>query len=173
MARIWGITAFFSYSCVFALGFWLGTKLVVEEVYNSNTGMNYTIGDVVSIFFCMYISGCNFNPLSGHFANLNGCRIALAKIMKIVDRRPFKSEGFQPCMENIEQIEFKNMTFHYNKPLFNNFNLTLRKGITALVGSSGNGKSTLLNLLVKFYEPFRGGIILSNDNQEQNLKDIE
>jgi ATP-binding cassette, subfamily B, bacterial len=65
------------------------------------------------------------------------------------------------------------MTFHYNKPLFNNFNLTLRKGITALVGSSGNGKSTLLNLLVKFYEPFRGGIILSNDKQEQNLKDIE
>ena len=173
MARIWGITAFFSYASVFALGFWYGVKLIVEDTYNSNTGQNYTIGDVVSIFFCMYISGCNFNPLSGHFANLNGCRIALAKIMKIVDRKPYKSEGFQPCMSDIEQIEFKNMTFHYNKPLFNNFNLTIRKGITALVGTSGNGKSTLLNLLVKFYEPFRGSIILSNENAEQSLKDIE
>lgn len=91
MARIWGVTAFFSYSSVFALGFWYGVKLVVEDTYNSNTGQNYNIGDVVSIFFCMYISGCNFNPLSGHFANLNGCRIALAKIMRIVDRRPIKS----------------------------------------------------------------------------------
>jgi ATP-binding cassette, subfamily B (MDR/TAP), member 1 len=91
MAVIWGITAFFSYSSVFALGFWYGVKLVVEEAHNDNTGNPYNVGDVVSIFFCMYISGVNFNPLSGHFANLTGCRIALAKIMSIIDRRPRKS----------------------------------------------------------------------------------
>jgi hypothetical protein len=38
MAVIWGITAFFSYASVFALGFWYGTKLVIEEVFNDNTG---------------------------------------------------------------------------------------------------------------------------------------
>ena len=102
MAVIWGVTAFFSYSSVFALAFWYGIKLVVEETYNSNTGKVYNVGDVVSIFFCMYISGCNFNPLSGHFANLTGCRIAFAKIIKIVTRRPRKSEGFQTVMSDIK-----------------------------------------------------------------------
>lgn len=101
MAVIWGVTAFFSYSSVFALGFWLGVKMVVDEVWNSNTGAPYNVGDVVSIFFCMYISGVNFNPLSGHFANLTGCRVAFAKIMKIIDRRPRKSEGYQQCMTDI------------------------------------------------------------------------
>ena len=147
--------------------------MVVEEVWNSNTGAPYNVGDVVAIFFCMYISGVNFNPLSGHFANLTGCRIAFAKIMKIIDRRPRKSEGFQPCMTDINEIEFKDMTFHYNKPLFQNFNLKIKKGVTALVGTSGNGKSTLLNLLVKFYEPMKGTIRLSNEGTEQIVRDIE
>jgi ABC-type multidrug transport system fused ATPase/permease subunit len=65
------------------------------------------------------------------------------------------------------------MTFYFNQPLFTNFNLTFKKGIIALIGSSGNGKSTLLNLLVKFYEPRRGQIVISNDTSQQNLKDIE
>ena len=102
MAVIWGITAFFSYASVFALGFWYGTKLILDEVYNDNTGQLYNIGDVVSIFFCMYISGCNFNPLSGHFANLTGCRVALAKIIHIIDRQPRKSQGYQPCISDIQ-----------------------------------------------------------------------
>ena len=49
----------------------------------------------------------------------------------------------------------------------------MRKGIIALIGSSGNGKSTLLNLLVKFYEPISGSIILSNELEEQKLVDVE
>lgn len=38
MALIWSVTAFCSYASVFALGFWYGCKLIVEEVYNENTG---------------------------------------------------------------------------------------------------------------------------------------
>jgi ABC-type multidrug transport system fused ATPase/permease subunit len=43
----------------------------------------------------------------------------------------------------------------------------------AIIGASGNGKSTLLNLLMKFYEPFKGEIYLTNDTNKQCLKDIE
>lgn len=91
MALIWSVTAFCSYASVFALGFWYGCKLIAEEVYNDNTGTNYNIGDVISIFFCMYISAANLNPLSGHFANLSGCRIAFNKINHIIERKPRKS----------------------------------------------------------------------------------
>lgn len=65
------------------------------------------------------------------------------------------------------------MSFCFNQPLFNGFNLTLKRGIIALIGSSGNGKSTLLNLLVKFYEPHRGTIIFVNESSEQHVRDIE
>ena len=95
MALIWSITAFCSTASVFALGFWYGCKLIADETFNDNTGANYTIGDVISIFFCMYISTANFNPLSGHFANLNGCRIAFNKIIHMIRRKPKKSQGFQ------------------------------------------------------------------------------
>lgn len=65
------------------------------------------------------------------------------------------------------------MTFKFNQPLFHNFNLTLKRGVIALIGSSGNGKSTLLNLLVKFYEPMEGNIFFSNSTAQQKLTDIE
>ena len=56
-------------------------------------------------------------------------------------------------MKDINLIEFKDMSFQYNNKnaLFQHLNLTIKRGVTALVGTSGNGKSTLLNLLVKFY----------------------
>lgn len=120
----------------------------------------------------MYISAANFNPLSGHFANLNGCRIAFNKIIHMIQRRPKKSQGYQECLEKIDEIEFKNVNFKFNQPLFNNFNLTLKNGIIAFIGPSGNGKSTLLNLLLKFYEPMAGSIFVSNSISQQNLADI-
>lgn len=53
--------------------------------------------------------------------------------------------------------------FHYSQPLFQKLNLTIEKGVVAIVGSSGNGKSTLLYLLMKFYDPFKGEILLHGD----------
>ncbi len=90
-----------------------------------------------------------------------------------MERQPRKSQGFQECLQKIDEIEFRNVTFKFNQPLFKNFNLTLKKGVIALIGSSGNGKSTLLNLLVKFYEPQSGNIIFSNSTSQQKLCDVE
>jgi ATP-binding cassette subfamily B protein len=58
-------------------------------------------------------------------------------------------------------IEFDNVQFHYEKgkPVLRNFNLTIKRGETiALVGPTGAGKSTIINLICRFYEP-TGGII--------------
>ncbi len=58
-------------------------------------------------------------------------------------------------------IEFDHVDFYYeeDKPVLSDFNLTVKRGETiALVGPTGGGKSTIVNLICRFYEPQRGAI---------------
>ena len=67
--------------------------------------------------------------------------------------------------KDIESIEFKDMSFSYieNQKLIENFNLKIKKGQkAAIVGPTGAGKTTLINLLMRFYDPV-GGDIYIND----------
>lgn len=71
-----------------------------------------------------------------------------------------KEENYEPMEGN---IEFKNINFHYIKdePILKNFNLKVKQGDTiALVGETGSGKSTIVNLLCRFYEPISGEICI-------------
>lgn len=72
---------------------------------------------------------------------------------------------WEPKEENypelIGDIEFKDIEFYYNEkePILNNFNLKVNAGETvALVGETGSGKSTIVNMLCRFYEPISGEI---------------
>jgi ATP-binding cassette subfamily B protein len=73
-------------------------------------------------------------------------------------------------------IEFENVTFYYeeNKPVLTDFSLHVKRGETiALVGATGSGKSTIVNLLCRFYEPKRGVIrIGGRDYTELTLESI-
>ncbi len=74
---------------------------------------------------------------------------------------------WEPRYENYEpivgDIEFKNVSFHYNEnqPILKDFNLKVKSGdMVALVGETGGGKSTIVNLLCRFYEPIDGEILI-------------
>ena len=74
-------------------------------------------------------------------------------------------------------IEFKNISFKYESTkerALNNINLSVQgKKVTALVGKSGAGKSTIINLLPRFYDPQEGEILIDGQNiKEINLKSL-
>lgn len=76
---------------------------------------------------------------------------------------------FEPKPENYERIQgkivFDHVDFWYNEaePVLNDFNLSIDAGQTiALVGETGSGKSTIVNLLCRFYEPKRGRILIDD-----------
>lgn len=73
----------------------------------------------------------------------------------------------------VGDIEFKNVSFHYNEsePILKNFNLTVKpKQRIALVGETGSGKSTIVNLICRFYEPVSGEILIDGvDYRERSI----
>ena len=94
------------------------------------------------------------------------------EIPDIVDREDvIEKYGtiYDPKYENFEEIdgdiEFKDVTFKYKtgETVLKNFNLKINKGMNvALVGHTGSGKSTIVNLICRFYEPTEGDILIDN-----------
>jgi ATP-binding cassette subfamily B protein len=67
-------------------------------------------------------------------------------------------------------VEFRDVTFHYleNEIILQNFNLKVKRGTSvALVGHTGSGKTTIINLLSRFYEPKQGEILIDGVNYKK------
>jgi subfamily B ATP-binding cassette protein MsbA len=90
--------------------------------------------------------------------------VAAQRIFSIIDTEPvIKSKPDAKTLEHFtESIEFRNVSFAYNhEPVLKNINLKIEKGKTiALVGPSGGGKSTLADLVPRFYDPSQGEVLL-------------
>ncbi|MBS1544054.1 MAG: ABC transporter ATP-binding protein [Bacteroidetes bacterium] len=95
------------------------------------------------------------------------------RIFEIMDLTPAirNKEGAVKIQSFTKSIEFRNVSFAYNtEPVLKNINLTIEKGKTvALVGQSGGGKSTLADLVPRFYDPTEGEVCIDGTS----LKDYD
>ncbi|XP_058867702.1 ATP-dependent translocase ABCB1 [Acipenser ruthenus] len=157
----------------YALAFWYGTKLAVDDP------QNYTIGNVLTVFFSVMIGAFSLGQGAPNLENVANARGAAYEVYKIIDLpRPIDSsskQGFKP--DHLKgDIEFKNIHFSYpSRPdvnILQGLNLKIESGKTiALVGASGCGKSTTIQLLQRFYDPAAGEITL--DGQDIRSLDVK
>jgi subfamily B ATP-binding cassette protein MsbA len=100
--------------------------------------------------------------LSSSFGNIQRGLVAGERVLSIIDTEPaIRDRPDATVLPPFEhEIRFENLSFSYgDKDVLHDINLTIRKGHTvALVGPSGGGKSTLADLLPRFYDPTQGGI---------------
>jgi ATP-binding cassette subfamily B protein len=100
------------------------------------------------------------------------------RIFSLIDTKPIIYD--KPDVKNYSKIkgdiEFKNVTFCYDKgkPVLENFDLKIINGTSvALVGQTGGGKSTVINLICRFYEPTSGKIMIDNiDYKSMSIKSL-
>jgi len=96
------------------------------------------------------------------------------RIINLKETKPLIIDGDIPLEELKESIKFENLNFEYvsNFPVLKDVNIEIMKGkTTAIVGSTGSGKSTLIKLILRFYEKNSGKIFFDNNEIESLVID--
>jgi subfamily B ATP-binding cassette protein MsbA len=110
--------------------------------------------------------------ISDSFSNIHSGIAAGERVLALIDEKPLINDmpGATAVSDVTEGITFKNVSFAYqDKMVLNNVNLVVPKGKTvALVGPSGGGKSTLMDMIPRFIEP-RAGQIRIDDKDIQSV----
>ena len=105
--------------------------------------------------------------------NLQNTFVAMSRVFELFDLMPeIKNTPNAKNINSVGEIEFKNVNFEYEKgiPVLKNFNLSVQPNETiALVGNSGGGKSTVVNLIPRFYDVTSGEIKING----VNIKDYD
>ncbi|KAM6314849.1 LOW QUALITY PROTEIN: ATP-binding cassette sub-family B member 5 [Aegotheles albertisi] len=156
----------------YALAFWYGTKLTAEDE-------NYDIGRVLIVFFSVLIGAFSLGQAAPNLESVANARGAAYEVYRIISKKRLidssSKEGYKPD-KLVGEIEFRNIHFNYpSRPdvkILKGLNLKVQTGKTiALVGASGCGKSTTIQLLQRFYDPVQGEITLDGrDIRTLNVK---
>lgn len=111
-----------------------------------------------------------FNEVTGVITEMQNAYVCGKRLFDLIDAETVEDEGTE-AIQNPGQIEFKNVCFSYTKekPLIEDLNLIVEPGQrVAIVGPTGAGKTTFINLLMRFYETTSGGIYVDG----VDIKDV-
>lgn len=134
-----------------------------------------TPGEFIAFVTAMVMIFDPIRRLTNINATIQRGMAAAESIFELLDHREEIDQGQQPLMNAAKPIQLKNIDFSYgDEPLFENFSLTIPAGKSlAFVGGSGSGKSTIANLLTRFYEPQAGDILIGEQNiREASLESL-
>ena len=165
-----GMVFFINMSFVVALLY--GKELIIADKSISN-GMNS--GKVLTVIFSTIMAIMSLGSIAPNIKVIQEAAIASSDYFTLVKRVPqieLSSSTYKPPRDDIKgKIEFKNVSFiypsdtHNKRMILDKLNLVFEPGKkVALVGESGCGKSTTVNLIERLYEPIHGEILLDGVN---------
>ncbi len=113
-----------------------------------------------------------FNEISGVVTELQNALACAARVFELIEEKPQTADPADPKVpETVEgAMEISHVDFSYvpEKPLIRDFNLSVKPGErVAIVGPTGCGKTTMINLLMRFYDPQQGTITLDGVNTRE------
>ena len=165
----WGLFLFGVLS-MFTTMFLIGRLLVIYEVINFNTGNPHSKVDIISVIFSMLPGMLSFANLNSLEQNLQTGKKTISLIAKL-DKSGKENEHLNFSNPDLDfknsTIKFENVSFAYpsnpNKVVLENISFEVKAGNkVALVGTSGSGKSTVVQLLQGFYKPTKGRILVDH-----------
>ena len=157
-------------SCVYAL---VG---IGGAIYAINGGI--TVGGLTA--FLGYASQYTkpFNEISGVITEFQNALVCAGRIFELIDEKSVIAEAAEPVAKDsvTGNVEIDNVDFSYvpERPLIEDLNIDVKSGQRiAIVGPTGCGKTTIINLLMRFYEPSDGCIrVDGRDIREISRKDL-
>ena len=141
-------------------------------VINGDSGNGLTVGSLVCLLSYATQYTKPFNEISGVITELQGALACASRVFELIDKDEQISDKNNTALSSADgRVDIESVSFSYDKDkeLIRDFNLNVKNGQhVAIVGPTGCGKSTVINLLMRFYDVDSGCIKVSGEN----IKDI-
>ncbi len=133
-----------------------------KEVYNGHM----SVGEFTAFLTAV---GLVFQPIrriGSIYSKIQDAVAASERVFEILDTQSRITDGTKLLEEDIRHVEFKNVTLKYlDSYALNSVSIEINRGENiALVGDSGGGKSTFINMLLRFYDPDSGEVLINGTN---------
>ncbi|KAK6044075.1 ABC transporter transmembrane region [Cooperia oncophora] len=161
-----GIGVGFGQMCTYvsyALAFWYGSTLIINDPMLDR-------GRIFTVFFAVMSGSSALGTCLPHLNTISIARGAVRSVLTVINSRPkidpYSLDGI--VLNNMRgSIRLKNVHFSYPSrstiPILKGVSLQVKAGQKiALVGASGCGKSTIVNMLLRFYDPTRGKVTIDD-----------
>ena len=148
---------------------WFGGYMIYAEISNLEPLVTTSLGQLISFILLVNMLFRPLRSLADKFNILQMGTVASSRVFKLVYSKSKleKINGDKNEIIYSKNILFKNVSFSYkkNEIVLENINLNIESGKTlAIVGPTGSGKTTLINLITRFYELDTGHILIGNKN---------
>ena len=135
-----------------------------------------TIGNISSFLLYTNVFTRPFNEITSVLSEIQAGLASADRIFTFLEQEEeMDTSSSLPITSLMGHIDFKHVDFSYtpSKPFITNFNLQVEKGETiAIVGKTGSGKTTIVNLLLRYYEITKGDILIDGLSIKQIPKDF-